>query len=57
MIENGGLISIKNYDELKTTLNSIIDDSLKRKTLGAANANFILKNKGAVIQILDYIRI
>jgi 3-deoxy-D-manno-octulosonic-acid transferase len=57
MIENGGLISIKNYDELETTLNSIIDDLLKRKTLGTANANFILKNKGAVIQILDYIRI
>lgn len=57
MIANRGLISIKNYDELETTLNSIIDDSLKRKTLGAANANFILKNKGAVIQILDYIRI
>ena len=57
MIENGGLISIKNYDELETTLNSIIDDLLKRKTLGTANANFILKNKGAVIQILDYISI
>jgi 3-deoxy-D-manno-octulosonic-acid transferase len=57
MIESGGLISIKSYGELEANLNDIIDDSLKRKTLGTTNANFILKNKGAVIQILDYIRI
>src|SRR5690606_21331031 len=56
MIATDGLISIKNYHELKTTLNSIIDDPLKRKNMGSANSTFILQNKGAVIQILDYIR-
>ncbi len=56
MIATDGLISIKNYHELKTTLNSIIDDPLKRKKMGSANSTFILQNKGAVIQILDYIR-
>uniref|UniRef100_UPI00404A5509 3-deoxy-D-manno-octulosonic acid transferase n=2 Tax=Gelidibacter sp. TaxID=2018083 RepID=UPI00404A5509 len=57
MIENGGLISIKNYDELQSTLNNIIDHPTERKRLGTANAQFITQNKGAVIQILDYIRI
>jgi 3-deoxy-D-manno-octulosonic-acid transferase len=57
MIENGGLISIKNYDELQSTLNNIIDHPSERKRLGTANAHFITQNKGAVIQILNYIRI
>ena len=57
MIENGGLISIKSYHELETTLNNIIDHPSEQKRLGEANAHFIIKNKGAVIQILNYIRI
>jgi len=57
MIKYVGLISIKNYHELQTTLNNIIDHPSERKRLGTANAQFITKNKGAVIQILDYIRI
>jgi 3-deoxy-D-manno-octulosonic-acid transferase len=57
MIAHGGLISIRNYDELQIALNNIIDHPSERKKIGTSNAHFITQNKGAVIQILNYIRI
>ena len=52
-----GVISIRNAKEFKTSINGLIADKEKRITQGTINKNFIEKNKGAVIQILDYIRI
>lgn len=57
MIEYAGVISIKNYDELKTVLDVTVSSESYRKTTGDKNAMFIKKNKGAVVQIIDYIRI
>ncbi|MBN4070121.1 3-deoxy-D-manno-octulosonic acid transferase [Olleya sp. AH-315-F22] len=56
MIENGGMYTISNQMELNSTLDSLILNTEKRVQSGNANATFIKKNRGAVIQIMDYIR-
>lgn len=57
MIEHAGVISIKNREELKTVMDLTVSSESYRKTTGIKNAKFIQKNKGAVIQINNYIRI
>lgn len=56
MIDNGGVISIKNQQELYQILDKLIENPQKRKELGQLNALFIKKNKDAVIQIMKFIR-
>ncbi|OBX25648.1 3-deoxy-D-manno-octulosonic-acid transferase [Gelidibacter algens] len=56
MIANGGVVSISNSLELKHTLDALVENSNKRKALGELNEAFIKKNKGAVVQIMEYIR-
>ncbi|MGC1631505.1 MAG: glycosyltransferase N-terminal domain-containing protein [Gelidibacter sp.] len=55
MIANGGVISIKDSQELKHILDMLIQNTDKRNQLGHLNAAFILKNKDAVIQIMNHI--
>lgn len=57
MIDHGGVISIKNEQDLQQTLDEIVKNPQKREELGKLNADFINKNKGAVIQIMEFIRI
>ncbi|WP_425077641.1 3-deoxy-D-manno-octulosonic acid transferase [Psychroserpens sp. S379A] len=57
MIENEGVLSVKNKENLEKELESLVNSSEKRIRLGTKNADFIKKNKGAVNQIMDYIRI
>ena len=57
LIDNGGLFSISNKEELNNVLNELIQNSEKRLKVGSANSNFVNTNKGAVIQILNYLRI
>ncbi|MEL0455730.1 glycosyltransferase N-terminal domain-containing protein [Flavobacteriaceae bacterium SZ-1-7] len=57
LMDNGGLFSISNQSELKTVLNELIQNTEKRLKMGSANSNFVNRNKGAVIQILNYLRI
>lgn len=57
MIEHASVVSIKNFEELKTVLDLAVSSESYRKTTGYKNAEFIQKNKGAVVQIMDYIRI
>ncbi|WP_431137100.1 3-deoxy-D-manno-octulosonic acid transferase [Psychroserpens mesophilus] len=57
MIENGGVISVNNSVSLEHQLDELIKSSEKRIQLGTINKNFIQKNKGAVNQIVNYIRI
>ena len=57
MIENGGLKSISNSEELNKSLSYLIEDEPYRTRLGELNSSFIQKNKGAVIQITNHIRI
>lgn len=56
MRDNGGVITVKDGQELQENLDELIANSAKREHLGHLNAAFIKKNKGAVIQIMDYIR-
>lgn len=56
MITNGGVISIKNKEELQDSLDRLIKNAEERKTLGHLNRDFIKNNKGAVIQIMSYLR-
>ncbi len=57
MIEYAGVVSISNYDELKTTMNKLIAQNFKRKELGVLNRQYIINHRGAVDQIMDFIRI
>lgn len=57
LINNGGMFSIANKIEFHKTLNDLIINSDFREKAGSKNKTFIKKNKGAVIQILDYLRI
>ncbi len=57
MILNGGMVSINNQEELKIALNLFINNPLKIQESGNQNFNYIKKNTGAVIQIMNYIRI
>lgn len=57
MIDLGGLFSISNQEEFNTVLNELIKNKEKRGQAGKQNSDFIKENKGAVIQILDYLRI
>ncbi len=56
MIEHGGVITVKDGGELKKTLEMLTKDVEKRNQLGLLNAKFIKQNKGAVLQIMKYIR-
>nr|WP_321235700.1 glycosyltransferase N-terminal domain-containing protein [uncultured Psychroserpens sp.] len=57
MIKNAGVIAVKNETDLKTVMDMLLSSSEYRKTEGAKNSEFITKNKGAVVQITDFIRI
>ncbi len=57
MIKNNGLISVKNISELTTNLNKLIANEGFREVTGQQNLKFIKKNKGAVVQIINYLRI
>ncbi|XLS29748.1 3-deoxy-D-manno-octulosonic acid transferase [Flavobacteriaceae bacterium M23B6Z8] len=56
LVELGGIISIESTKALQQTLNMLFSDTDKRKTTGSINADYILKNRGAKVQILSFIR-
>ncbi|WP_396603380.1 3-deoxy-D-manno-octulosonic acid transferase [Algibacter sp. R77976] len=57
LIDNGGMFSISHQQKFNEELHKLITDSDFRLKSGSNNKAFIKKNKGAVIQILDYLRI
>ena len=57
LINIGGVKSISTSKTFKWTVDELINDTAFRTKQGAINRAFIQKNRGAVIQILDYIRI
>ncbi len=57
MIDNGGMFSVSNQKEFNLILNELINNDKKRSFTGNQNANYIQKNAGAVVQILNYLRI
>lgn len=57
MIKNAGVTSIKNETDLKTVFDMLLSSKEFCASEGSKNSEFISKNKGAVVQIADYIRI
>ncbi|SDR66790.1 3-deoxy-D-manno-octulosonic-acid transferase [Formosa sp. Hel1_31_208] len=57
MIEKAGVISVADRKDLRTVLDSLTTSPQMRDALGKKNSEFIEKNKGAVVQITNYIRI
>ncbi|MEW4923965.1 glycosyltransferase N-terminal domain-containing protein [Algibacter sp. 2305UL17-15] len=57
LIDNGGMFSVKNFNQFNAVLYQLIEHSDLCKDYGSQNKEFINKNSGAVIQILDYLRI
>ncbi|WP_246109154.1 3-deoxy-D-manno-octulosonic acid transferase [Seonamhaeicola algicola] len=57
MINFGGMFSIANNQELSEILSKLITKSDFCNKAGSKNLNYIKNNKGAVIQILSYLRI
>ena len=57
MIDYGGMFSVSNQVGFNEMLNKLIKNSDQRLKYGSKNSEYIIKNKGAVIQILDYLRI
>ncbi|WP_366841649.1 glycosyltransferase N-terminal domain-containing protein [Lacinutrix sp.] len=55
MIDNKGMVSISNQSELTKTLNLFLADRVLMNKCGDKNFNFINKNKGAVVHILDFL--
>ena len=56
LIDSKGITSVTNPKKLGLILEALIENPEKRKNLGKINANYITKNRGAVIQIMSYIR-
>ena len=57
MIEKAGVTSISNFQNLKSTLDRMISDESYRESEGTKNHDFIQKNRGAVVQIIQTLRI
>ncbi len=57
MINHNGLLSISNQTELNSALNAFVSNTEKRLSFGKQNELYIKKNKGAVVQILNFLRI
>lgn len=57
MMQEAGVLSISNYRQLEDTLLKLIETSSKRSEYGQLNSQFIATHKGAVVQIMDYLRI
>ena len=56
MIDLGGLFAVSNQSDFNEVLHKLISGDKDLKSLGKKNYDYIKKNEGAVIQILDYLR-
>jgi len=57
MIADKGMFTVTNQQDLNAVLNTFIENPSKRLNAGKENLDYIKKNKGAVIQIINYLRI
>ena len=55
MIELGGMYSIKNNEEFKALLDSLLTNEIESNKSGKTNYNFILENTGATKKIMNYL--
>lgn len=56
MEENGGLFSVSNQEQFNSQLNKLVSDVSFRLKSGESNFDYIKKNQGAVIQIINFLR-
>ncbi len=56
LVALGGIVSVSNAAEFKETLNGLLTDKKHRSEIGAINNSYIRKNRGADIQIRNFIR-
>ncbi len=57
LIELNGVTSVTNISEFESAINTLVSNKEIREQQGKINKLFVEKNRGAVIQILNYIRI
>lgn len=57
LISLGGVSSVPSSSALESNLKILLSNLTERKKQGKINKDFIEKNKGAIIQIINYIRI
>lgn len=57
LINRGGMFSVENQEQFNETFEKLLSDSDYRKFCGSKNLEFVKENRGAVIQILEYLRI
>lgn len=55
LVQNGGIISIKNEGEFYQIMDLLVSDEKLRQEKGAICKNFVFVNKGATMKILNYI--
>ncbi|GAL88136.1 3-deoxy-D-manno-octulosonic acid transferase [Jejuia pallidilutea] len=56
-INNGGMFSVTNQKQFNDILKKLLENGDFRHNTGSKNSEFVKKQSGAVIQILDYLRI
>lgn len=56
MIENAGVTSVKSSAEFETVMYSLLNSTVLLNKEGQINEEFIEKNKGAVVQIMTFLR-
>ncbi|MGC6432094.1 MAG: 3-deoxy-D-manno-octulosonic acid transferase [Jejuia sp.] len=56
LIDNGGMFAVSNQEEFDNILRMLLTNSDYRKIYGSKNQKYVSDKKGAVIQVLDYLR-
>ena len=56
LVHEKGILVVRNGDELKSTLNQLLEDEEFRQHTGLVNSNYINRKRGASIQIMDHLR-
>lgn len=56
MIEKKGMIAVKNQSEFDENLSYLVNHSMEIEKIGSKNFEYIKKNRGAVIQIITFLR-
>ncbi len=56
MINSGGMFVVKDPGEMSEILRKLISDKNYRESTGSRNEDYIKKNRGAVVRIMDYLR-
>lgn len=57
MIDEAGVKSIRNFNELKQALDTLFENINERKRLGGLNKTFVERNKGAISIITEHIKV